>query len=184
MFFDSDNTDWEQVIANSNISQLRNIGAIDFDADNPPHFWMIGLSAFDTSILHSPSTAWDDTSLTGADTADVTINNYPGGSYRAFVGLTGSVAADEDATFVTTGAQANGSITITNIPNALTYYFIDFIAADPDNITFTVTRTGGTGAITMGDLIVIPCANSKNMPLDYRDQMLANISLDESLSDQ
>jgi hypothetical protein len=157
-------------VANLNSSadflQLR---GVDF-LDGRELKWDMGMIPFDVSLLNS--TSWDDASLTGVEAGYITIANYPAGSYRAFVYATGA-SGDEDATFIITGALGtSGTTTMTNISSSGEYFYVDFIAESLDSITFTITRTGGTGAITLGDLIVFPLSNSKNFPLDARNQAL------------
>jgi hypothetical protein len=180
LFYNQDNTDWRTYVVTDVASTIFNITAIDFDADTPPHWWGIGLMPFDTSLLNS--NGWDDSSLTGVEAGYITINDYPAGSYRAWVYATGA-SGDEDATFIITGAVGtSGTFTWTNISSSGEWSDpVDFIAEDLDDITYTVTRTGGTGAITLGELVITPITNSKNFPLDERNHALRLLNIQEMI---
>ena len=182
LYFDESSADgWETTVVGNTITSHRNITAINFGVDTPPHWWSIGLSAFDTSLLNS--NGWDDDVLTAAQAGFITINDYPAGSYRAWVYATGA-AGDEDATFVITGAVSAipATYTWTNIAAAGEWSgSIDFIADKLDDITYTVTRTGGTGAITLGELVIIPIDNSKNFPINARNHALSIEHINESV---
>ena len=163
---DESNMFMANVDSSADFLQLR--GADFYDGKKIK--WHMGMVPFDTSLLNS--TGWDDDTLTGADAGYITISSYVAGGYRAYVYLSGQ-SGDEDATFIITGALGtSGTTIITNISSSRQYEYVDFIAVANDSITFTVTRTGGSGAIDLGDLIVFPMRNSKNFPLDVRDHSL------------
>ncbi len=132
--------------------------------------WMIGFVPFDVSLLNESDWSGDET-LSGTESQNIVINGYPAGSYRAFVYVTGS--GDEEATFTITGAVVtSGDTTISSIPAAGKYGYVDFIAGVSDNITYTVARVSGTGDVTLGNLIIFPLSNKKNFPLDYHNRAL------------
>jgi len=63
MLLDQDNTDWRiYSAALSRFNDMFNAQAIDVDADNPPHWWGIGLMAFDTEWLQ-----WQQNSVSSGD---------------------------------------------------------------------------------------------------------------------
>ncbi|MCK5614143.1 hypothetical protein KAR91_70415 [Candidatus Pacearchaeota archaeon] len=163
-----DNSNFFVANLNSSADFLQLRGA-DF-LDGRELKWDMGMIPFDVSLLNS--TSWDDSVLTDSQSGFITINDYPAGSYRAFVYATGTVGT-EDGTFTITGALGtSGVTTMTNVPTGGEYYYVDFVADELDDITFTIVNgTEGT-SITLGDLIIFPLSNNKNFPLNVRDQAL------------
>jgi len=138
--------------------------------------WQVGFIPFDVSLLNSND--WDDSVLSGTEAGFVTINDYPRGTYRAYVYATGA-NGDEDATFIISGAVGtSGIFTWSNISSSGEWSDpIDFTADELGDITYTVARTAGTGDITLGELVIVPLSNSKNFPLNIRNQGLKLVSL-------
>ena len=166
----SDNSNFFLAYQNTAQDFLQLRGA-DFQ-DGRELKWNMGMIPFDVSLLNESEWSGDEELTAVAPTETITINDYPAGSYRAFVFLT-SANDDEDADFEVTNAKATSGVTAcTDISSSGEYFYVDFVAASLDDITFDVTRTGGTGIITLGNLIIFPLTNSKNFPIDIRDHAL------------
>lgn len=169
----ADKSSWSLYNLDSGVDKLYLSG--DDYSDGRDMKWQIGFIPFDVSLLHS--SGWDDSVLSGSEAGAITINDYPAGTYRAWVYGTGG-SGDESATFIITGAVAtSGTVTWTTISATGEWSgFVDFIAAELDDITYTVTRTGGTGDITLGELVIIPLDNSKNFLLNVHNQSLRTVT--------
>ncbi len=194
MYWDQDNSNWHvwNQVAGEPIAMMRNLNAINFDADTPPHWFACGLLPFDTDLLQVVGTddsIWTGEDGIGADAGSFTdtfgncvfINNgtmtadavtYSGGSYRAFV-LWSSATGAGSGTFTCTGASSVIPVTNATIANNGEWDIIDFIADSPtDNITFSVTENNIEN-IYVGEIIIIPISNSKSFPLDVRNHALS-----------
>jgi hypothetical protein len=205
LVFDQDASNWQVENGANYLSAIRNLASVNFDADEPPHYFAIGLMPFDTSVLHitgDDDTLWTNEIGTQAEPAWANLGNVVyvdaggasatmtspttlvGGSYRAFVLWAGDGGVT-DGTFTCTGAISNGTITNNAIADAGTWDFIDIIAGtDTDVITFSITENASGNALNCGGIVIWPISNAKNFPLDVRDQMLANISINESVGDE
>ena len=149
--------------------------------------WNMGMIPFDTSLLYRLGSAanWTDEDGTNEVWADlgytvysqsgwvyVTISSTPAGSYRVFYLLAGGVGS-ETGDIDCTGALVNGSQTnIASIPTGGAWYYYDMIADANDSITFRFQRTAFGTNVNCGELVLWPISNSKNFPLDVRDQSL------------
>jgi len=196
VFFDDSDGDWHSQWGGTTgypITVVANSVAINFNSDSPPHYWAVGMIPFDTSILHvlgsadnwideyDTATVWANLGATVRSTIDwcyTTISGFPAGAYRAFFLLNASTATNGEIDC--TGALATTTYSGSVSTSTSTWYSIDFIADENDTITFRFKEVGTT-YINCGELVIIPISNSKNFPLDVRDQMLANMTINESI---
>ncbi|MCK5612795.1 hypothetical protein KAR91_63570 [Candidatus Pacearchaeota archaeon] len=149
--------------------------------------WSMGMIPFDTSLLYKLGSAanwtnengseevWSDLGNTVYSTGTwvyVTISSIPAGSYRVFYLLAGSTGSETGA-IECTGAVLNGSQdVIASVPTGGAWYYYDMIAAANDSITFRFRRIAAGVNVNCGELVLWPISNSKNFPLDVRDQSL------------
>lgn len=168
-----DNSNFFVANLNSSADFLQLRGA-DF-LDGREIKWNMGFVPFDASLLNS--TSWTDSSLTASESGSITINDFPSGSYRAFVRVTSYSTGQADGIYSITNALSDsGDVTLTTVPDTGQYYFIDFIAESLDDVTFTVEADSGNAAtLLLGDLIIFPLSNSKNFPIDVRNQSLQQL---------
>jgi len=203
VFFDDSNGDWHSQWGSNTgypITVVANSVAINFDADSPPHYWAIGMIPFNTSGLHEDITTddWGQAPAVkaGASTGNavevdsVNTSQYwdgtvelPEGSYRCFLRLI-SDTGDEDTLiriYELDGITVIGSATHNNLSTSWNWYAVDFILDHDDEVRVRNDFQGGTASYWVDEYVIIPISNSKNFPLDVRDQMLANITINESI---
>ena len=199
---DSDNSLFYLAYQNTGEDFLQLRGADFYDGKDIR--WDIGLIPFQTSELYKLASAanvnneagtsslpWPELGAicyidsNGTDDMHITMIISASGSYRAYFLMACDPSETEDARIYTSGARIDGSL---DIVDGFTYYdtghdwfYIDFIADEVDIIEFHVKSTSvDGGAIIWGELVLFPLANSKNFPLDIREQGLRKIDIDES----
>jgi len=199
--------------ANDIFEFLYSANGIDFDADSPAHYWAIGLMAFDTSNLQwqqDDNTIGGDgewTAGTNTVTADPTggaagsyvielVDNgkhvyrditLPSGSYRVWLHVYQKTAVDGTLRMYMHEADNTGDTYFTMAAHSTWYWrYIDIIVGSDNTVHLYCTATGNAApnSFYIDEPVIIPISNSKNFPCDYRDQMLANITISEGLTDE
>jgi len=166
--------------------------------------WDMGMIPFDTSKMVLDSDSY--TGTTGTVNIEADANCASGsrislesstakvyrnitevaGSYRLFVRCREDVA---DATLrmgLHSGAAwICGDAPVKAVTNAYAWYFSDHIITQADidasTIRIAIEKNNAVNELWIDTAVLVPISNSKNFPLDVRNQALANIEIDESI---